>query len=231
MKWLKRGIVTLIVITIVTISILGVMGYREYDRVISEKSIEQYVEELENSETYVALKDVDVTLQNATVAIEDRRFYKHNGIDIIGICRAIYNNILAKDITGGGSTITQQLAKNMYFSGDYTMERKVAEAFIAWKLENMYTKDKILELYINIINYGDNNIGIYKASVGYFNVEPSQLSLAQASLLAGLPQSPSNFQLSNHYDAAKIRQQQVLNAMIKEAMITDEESRNAFNDI
>ncbi len=222
----KAAIIMLIFIMtaiIIPVSSIVYSGYREYQKAVSDLPLMEYISLIRSQEDYVTIDHISDTLLEATVAIEDRRFYEHNGIDLIGIARAVTDSLIAKNIVSGGSTITQQLAKNLYFSTDYSLERKVAEAFVARQLEKNLSKEEILELYVNIINYGDNHIGIRQASNGYFQKDPIDLTLDEASLLAGLPQSPSNYQLSNHRDAALIRQKQVLNAMVKEKMITTEQ--------
>lgn len=210
----------------IMVLVLGTMfvgvGYLNYKNAIGKASISEKVAEIEKKSTYVASKDISEELLQATVAIEDHRFYDHNGIDYISLTRALANNIFAQGIVGGGSTITQQLGKNLYFDYQPSYIRKMSEIFLAYDLESELSKEKILELYVNVINYGDNHMGIYEASMGYFQKTPDQLTLQEATLLAGLPQSPSNYQLSNHYDAAKIRQKQVLEAMVKEKMINEQ---------
>ena len=131
--------------------------------------------------------------------------------------------MFAHGIVGGGSTITQQLAKNLYFDYQPSYLRKVSEIFVAYDLEKKLRKKEILELYVNVINYGDNHIGIYEAAHGYFHKEPSELTIDEATLLAGLPQSPSNYQLSNHYKEARLRQKQVLEAMVDTDVLTSHE--------
>lgn len=222
----KAAIIMLIFLMtaiIIPVSSIVYSGYREYQKAVSDLPLMEYISLIRSQDDYVTIDHISDTLLEATVAIEDRRFYEHNGIDLIGIARAITDSLIAKNIVSGGSTITQQLAKNLYFTTDYSLERKVAEAFVARQLEKKLSKEEILELYVNIINYGDNHIGIQQASNGYFHKDPIDLTLDEASLLAGLPQSPSNYQLSNHRDAALIRQKQVLNAMVKEKMITEEQ--------
>lgn len=215
MKIIKRILLLFLLLTALLIGTIFVIGYINYDKAVSEVSIEEKLRDIRSDEHYVTYDNISEELLDATVAIEDRRFYQHGGVDIFSTCRAFVQNIFAKDIVGGGSTITQQLAKNMYFGYQASFTRKVSELFVAWELENQLDKKEILELYVNIINYGDGHIGIYEASQGYFQKNPSELTLDEASLLAGLPQSPSNYQLSDHSTQARIRQQQVLQAMVE----------------
>ncbi len=227
MKYVKRFLVVLLALFILLGVTLGVIGYREFKRVTDQISIQDKVAEIRDQEHFVNYKDIAPQLLQATVAIEDRRFYDHGGIDVIGLGRALLDNITAKKVVGGGSTITQQLAKNMYFGYETNITRKMGEFFVARELESKYTKKEILELYVNIINYGDNHIGIWEASQGYYQCMPSELTLKQASMLAGIPQSPSNFQLSDHLESARTRQKAVLEARVKENMITYAESVQA----
>ncbi|MEF9919846.1 MAG: biosynthetic peptidoglycan transglycosylase [Erysipelotrichaceae bacterium] len=215
MKLLKRILLILLIIIILGVSFITGLGYNEYRNVINKNSLQDKVEEIRKQDDYVTVDEINLDLLKATVAIEDRRFYEHGGVDYLALVRTVLSNLMAGAIIGGGSTITQQTAKNMYFGYQPSLIRKVAEVFVAKDLEANYSKKEILELYVNIINYGDNHIGIKQAANGYFDCEPKDLNLNQSSLLAGIPQSPSNYQLSNHQQQAKIRQKAVLEAMVK----------------
>ena len=186
------------------------LGFFEYRSVIKAMPIEDKVASIMNKADYVPLDEISDYLKVATISTEDKRFYKHQGVDFIAYGRIFYVLLTSGQISGGGSTITQQLAKNMYFSFQPSLIRKAAEFFVTKDLERLYSKDTLLELYLNIINYGDNNMGIASASMNYFNVKPSALTFDQATLLAGIPQSPANYQLSNHADQARLRQRAVL---------------------
>lgn len=203
--------------------ILTTLGFIEYKQAINEISLVDKVNEIQSQEDYVQIEDVSEYLLKATVATEDQRFYKHNGIDIYAYGRILYTLITTGHINSGGSTISQQLAKNMYFGFNPSIIRKFAEFFVVHDLESQYEKDEILELYINIINYGDNHMGINQASQGYFEKNPIDLTFNEATLVAGIPQSPSNYQLSNHYDQALLRQEIVIQALINTETFTQEE--------
>lgn len=220
-KFLIRLIVFLLIILLGLGGFLGVKGYAEYKDLTSQTSVETVVEQIQSSPTFVPYESLPSNLIRATISIEDRRFYEHGGIDYIGLARGTLSQVIPQLAQSGGSTITQQVAKNLYGMFEQTLERKIVEMFIAKELESKYTKNEILALYVNIINYGDNHFGIYAASTGYFGVEPEYLTLAQASLLAGLPQSPSNYQLSDHFQQAKVRQHQVLEAMAECSYINE----------
>ncbi len=184
-----------------------------YTKTIEAYPIEATISDLRNSDNYCLYTDMSEIFLDSIVAVEDRRFYKHGAIDIIGTGRAFVTNILSRDIEQGGSTITQQLAKNLFLSHEQTLQRKLTEMFIAHRIEKLYSKNDILELYVNIINYGDGNIGIKMASENYFNSLPIELSFDEATLLAGLPQAPSAYALSNNYALALQRQAQVIEAL------------------
>lgn len=219
-KFIRRVILTFILLCLLVVGVVVGIGYKEYKTAIENNPLEEKVELLRLDPHYVEYEDLSQDYINAVVCIEDKRFFSHGGIDYIALARTMYANINAKNILGGGSTITQQLAKNFYFLDNTGITRKIAEVFVAYDLEKMYEKEEIFEMYANIIYFGDNYYGIYDASMGYFKKYPSTLSLAQASLLAGLPQAPSIYALSNHNEATYRRQQEVLKAMLEEKKIS-----------
>lgn len=180
---------------------------------ISPMVIEKRIDEIRQQEDYVTIDDISETFLNAIVAVEDHRFYNHGAIDLVSIARAFYENIKNGQIVQGGNTITQQLAKNIFLSNEKTLERKIKEIIISFKLEEEYSKPEILELYANIIYYGDGYTGISEASKGYFNKKPNELKEDEATLLAGIPQAPSYYELSSNYDKAERRQQEVIAAL------------------
>ena len=223
MKIIKKLILCFLLLVVLGVGVVTFLGYQQYKEVTDKISVQMKIAEIKQQETYVPYSEINPQLLQATIAVEDQRFYEHHGIDYIATIRALLTNVFQQEIVGGGSTITQQLAKNMYFGYHTSLIRKVSELFVVHDLESQYNKDDILSFYLNIINYGDHHIGITEASAGYFNTKPDALTLDQASLLAGLPQSPANYQLSNHYEQALLRQQQVLKAMVREDMITQEQ--------
>ena len=223
--------IKLIAITILLgIILIFAFGYGNYVKVSNKISVEEKVGIIQQTQSYTRIENISPYLIQATISIEDHRFYEHHGIDFVSLLRAFINNLFSKGIVGGGSTITQQLAKNMFYSYNASYIRKISEMFSAIDLEKKLDKNEILELYVNIINYGDNHMGIYEASMGYFDKVPSDLTLAEASLLAGIPQSPANFQLSNHLEDAKIRQKAVLEAMVRDGWITQSEMETVLRE-
>lgn len=214
-KFIKAILVILILICIVVCSVVVVNGYKMYREKIDEVSIETKVESIQSDKNYITMDEIPTDFKNAIIAVEDHRFYEHGYIDIISIGRAVVNNIKTMSLAEGGSTITQQLAKNMYFTMEKKFTRKVAEVFVARKLEQMYTKDEILEMYINVAYFGDGLYGLKEAANGYFDKEPLELTFDEITLLAGLPNAPSAYSLSDNEDLARRRQQIVINQMKK----------------
>lgn len=210
-------------IILLILLVLTSLGYIEYRSVLSESSLEDKVAQIQSKDDYVQIEEVSDYVLKATVSTEDQRFYSHSGVDFIAYGRIAYVFVTTGKISGGGSTISQQLAKNLYFGFEPSIIRKFAEFFMVYDIEKSYDKDTILELYINIINYGDNHMGIYQASEGYFEKEPKDLNFNEATLLVGIPQSPSNYQLSNHADNAYKRQQAVIQTLIDTQTFTEEE--------
>lgn len=227
MKLIKKLLLAAVATVLLTAGVITFCGYMQYQQAVNKSPLTPKVEAIQANEDYVPYEGIAPYLLQATVAIEDRRFYAHGGFDVLATGRAFLGTVLGFG-RSGGSTITQQLAKNLYFGYEPSLTRKVSELFVSHDLESAYSKEEILTLYVNIINYGDNHIGIKEAAFGYFNTDPMFLTLAQASLLAGLPQSPANYQLSDHYEEAKKRQKQVLQAMVKQKMITKQEMEEAF---
>ena len=170
----------------------------------------------------VKLKDVAPVAIQATVAIEDKGFYTNPGFDLVGIVRAAFDNIRAGHIVGGGSTITQQLAKQQFLTPEQSVSRKIKELALAYELSQTYSKDQIMELYLNKSFYGSQSYGIEAASESYFQIPASKLDLAQASMLAGLPQAPTEWNPVLHPESAKLRQAEVLRAMVRSNFISQD---------
>ena len=163
----------------------------------------------------VPLSKIPKNLQNAFVAAEDARFYQHIGIDPRGILRAVWSNITGGGVSEGGSTITQQLAKNTLLSQDRTLKRKIQEALLALQIERKYTKNEILELYLNEIYFGEGAYGVQSAAIVYFGKNVENLSLEECAMLAGIPKSPNYYSPLNNLKAATDRQATVLDQMVK----------------
>jgi len=170
-----------------------------------------------NVPDYTPVDKIPDDFLKAIIAVEDRRFYNHHGFDIEAIGRAVYINLKGGTVRQGGSTITQQLTKNLFLSSDKTYHRKLKELALAIKLERLYTKDEILEMYINVIYYGSDAYGIQAASQTYFNKNAKDLTREECALLAGLPQAPSIYNPKANPDLAQKRKATVLSLMAQPA--------------
>src|SRR5256885_5723471 len=176
----------------------------------------------------VKLKDVAPTVVQATIAIEDKSFYSNPGFDLAGIVRATFDNLRAGHIVGGGRTITQELARQQFLTPDQAITRKIKEVALGYELSQTYSKDQIMELYLNKSFYGSQSYGIEAAAEGYFHIPASKLELAQAAMLAGLPQAPTEWNPVLHPDSAKLRQTEVLRAMVRSNFISQEDMDKAL---
>ncbi|MGL6278530.1 MAG: transglycosylase domain-containing protein [Gaiella sp.] len=181
----------------------------------------------ERNRQVVPLSEVAAWMPKATVAIEDRRFYEHRGVDAEGVARALWRDVQAGRVVEGGSTITQQLVRNLYISRERTVERKLKEACLAVKLERSWSKPRILANYLNSVFYGNLAYGVEAASQTYFSKSAKELSLTQAAMLAGLTQAPSAYDPFVDPQKALARRDQVLDAMAEQGMITAAEHERA----
>lgn len=224
-KFFKNIKKLVLLILLIILGISGVIfynGYILYKEAIENASIENKVNEIKNNDTYVDINQVSKHYKDAVIAVEDHRFYEHSGFDLITTMSAAFSNLKTKSLGQGGSTITQQLAKNMYFTQEKKFTRKVAELFMSFELEKKLSKDEILELYINIIYFGDGYYGIKEASKGYYNKEPIDLTLEESIMIAGLPAAPSVYSPTVNEKLANERYKQVEAAMFKYGYITKE---------
>lgn len=159
-KFFKVVFFLLLILLSISILFIG-KGYNMYKEAIKNMSLEEKIAKIQNKENYTEFSELPQIYVNAVISVEDKRFYEHNGIDLIAIGRAAINDIKVMSYVEGGSTITQQLAKNLYFTQEKKLERKIAEVFMAWQIEDNYSKEEIFELYVNSIYYGD----------GYYSVK------------------------------------------------------------
>lgn len=221
---MRNIFIFIVVLIICFISI----NYYVYEKINESYSTEQDLMKKisSNIPDYIKIDNMPQDLLDAVVAVEDKRFYMHFGFDIIGIGRAFISNLKEGEIIQGGSTITQQLAKNLFLSNEKTYKRKLKELFIAVKIENLYTKEEILEMYLNEIYYGAGANGIQEASQTYFNKNVEELTSAQCTMLAGIIQAPSFYNPKKHPERAKKRQELVINLMAKNGYINKEAERN-----
>lgn len=229
MKKLIRKIIAtvLAVIIIAGISFCAyyiAIGYKEYKRVITEVPLEQKVAEITSQENFVRKDQLPKIYIDAVIAAEDRNFYTHGAVSIVSTLRAVVTNLKDGEYSEGGSTITQQVAKNMYFTQEKKLKRKVAEMFVAFDIERNYNKDEIFELYVNNIFFGNGYYNIYDAAMGYYGVEPINLSDSQATILAGVPNAPSVYSPKNNSPLTYQRQKQVLDCMVEYGYLSRDEA-------
>lgn len=225
-KWILRIITAILAVCILAGIFFVGKGYFMYRTALKECSLTDKVRNIRARENYTELEELPGMFLDAIVAVEDHRYYDHGPIDIISIGRAIWVDLSTFSLAEGGSTITQQLAKNIYFTQEKKLERKIAEIFMAFALENQYGKDDILELYVNTIYYGSGYYGVYDASRGYFGKAPSEMNDYECTLLAGLPNAPSVYSPKVNPELSAQRQQQVLGRMVDCGYITGEKARS-----
>lgn len=223
MKLLKKLLLIFIILIIVIASIGFLIGFSIYSKTLKEKPLFERIDEITSNENFIKFDDLPDNYINAVIATEDHRFYEHGPVDFIAIARALYTNIRDGKFDEGGSTISQQVAKNVLFSQEKSVDRKLAEIFGAYDLEKYYSKNEIFELYVNTSYFGDGYYGIYDASMGYYNKLPKDLTLDEATILAGVPNAPSVYAPTVNMDLCKKRQSHVLNKMVEYGYISEEE--------
>lgn len=214
-----------------SVIVIGVKGYRMYEDAISQMPIQERVELIREGEDFTHYSELTEFYIKAVVSVEDHRFMNHSGLDPIAICRAALRDIMAGSFKEGGSTITQQLAKNLLFTQEKKVERKVAEIFAVFDIEEEYSKEEIFELYVNTSNFGSGYSGVYAASKGYFDKLPSELTDYESALLAGVPNAPSLYSPDVSLKLASQRVGEVLQSMIRESVLTQEEADDIQGNI
>lgn len=208
----------------------GIQGYNMYRDAVEQTPISEKVESIRSRDGFTEYEELPKTYVNAVISVEDKRFWSHHGIDYLAIGRAAWNDIQTMSFAEGGSTITQQLMKNEYFTQEKKLERKFAEVFAAWEIEKEYSKEDIFELYVNIIYFGSGYYGIYDAAEGYFGKEPSKLTDYEAVMLAGLPNAPSAYSPDASPELARQRMKQVLSRMVECKVISQEKANRIFSE-
>ena len=228
MKIIKKLILFIILVLIVVVGIYTASGYAMYKEALAAIPIDVKIEEIKSKKNYTTFDNLPKTYIDAVIAVEDNRFYKHNGVDVIGIARAIINDIRAGELKEGGSTITQQLAKNIYFTQSRELTRKIAETFMALRIERECSKEEIFELYVNTSYFGDGYYCVGDASQGYFGKDPIDMTDYESTLLAGIPNAPSIYAPTNNFELATQRQRQVINRMVECEYLTSEEAEEIY---
>lgn len=205
-------------------------GYCLYTAALENLPTAQAARQVRGGEGFTPLSALPATYLDAVVAAEDRRFYSHNGVDPLALGRALLNDLCTLSFAEGGSTITQQLAKNLYFTQEKELTRKAAEVFMAWKLESDFTKEEILELYVNSIYFGSGCYSVGDASRTYFDKEPGDMTDWESTLLAGIPNAPSVYDLNVNPDLARQRQRQVVELMVESGSLTRRHAEAILGD-
>lgn len=213
-----------LVLLLIAGGFFGIKGYNMYRDAVEKTPISEKVESIRNMEGFTEYEELPKIYVDAVISVEDKRFWSHGGIDVLAIGRAMWNDLQTMSFAEGGSTITQQIAKNEYFTQEKKLERKFAEIFLALELEADYSKQEIFELYVNTIYFGSGYYGIHDAAQGYYGKEPSELSDYEAVMLAGLPNAPSAYSPDSSPELAKQRMKQVLNRMVDCGKMTEEKA-------
>ena len=224
MRLVRKLFLFVFILIFIAISLVTLIGFTKYKEALDRRPLSKEIKSLREKENYTKLDELPKVYIDAVVAVEDHRFYEHKGVDFISILRAFTVNLVNKELAQGGSTITQQLAKNMYFSLNKKLTRKVSEAFLAHKFEKEYSKDEILEFYLNTSYFGDGYYSVKEASRGYFGKEPKDMTDSEATMLAGIPNAPSVYAPTQNPDLAKQRQKQVIDSMVKYGYLSKEEA-------
>lgn len=240
MKWLKRSLKICFFLLFLFVFIQLIMyGYAKLTPKLAIKSAnavamydmdQNLFFQGSGTKEWISLENISENLINATISTEDKHFYSHFGFDFLRIIKAMYVNITSGTTSQGASTISQQYAKNLFLDFDKTWSRKIEEMWLTIQLEVHYSKEEILEGYLNTINYGHGNYGIENAAKFYFDKSAKDLSLAEAAMLAGIPKSPANYSPLVNLEIAKKRQSMILKLMNKNKMISEEELSQALED-
>ena len=203
-----------------------------YKNALAGESLEDVIAEIQSDPNYVEYEDLPQNYINAVVAVEDHRFREHGAIDLIAIARAIYVNISTFSLREGGSTITQQVAKNIfYITEDNPVVRKSAEILTSFDLEDKFTKNDILELYVNTIYFGDGYYGIEEACQGYLNKDATEMTLADSTMMAGIPNAPSVYAPTVNPDLTRDRQEKVISSMVEYNYISETDANNLIDSL
>ena len=225
-KWILRMVLLLLVIIGIVGGVFVYNGHQVYQDAINAVSLSDKVDKIQKDENYIKLEDLPKDYKDAVISVEDRRYYNHGPIDLIGISRAIFTNLKNQQFLEGGSTISQQVAKNLYFvsPNENAALRKVAEVFMANDLEKAYGKDTVLELYVNTIYFGDGYYGIQEASQGYLKKDAKDLTLFDATMMAGIPNAPSAYAPTVNMDLALSRQRKDIYTKVENKYISQEQA-------
>ena len=203
-----------------------------YQEALDGRNLEDVISEIQSDPSYISYEDLPQNYINAVIAVEDHRFRDHGAIDLIAIGRAIYVNVTTFSLREGGSTITQQVAKNIfYIYEENPVVRKIAEILTAFDLEKAYTKNEIVELYVNTIYFGDGYYGIEEACQGYLNKSASEMTLADCTMMAGIPNAPSVYAPTANPDLTRSRQEKVISSMVENGYLPEEDANKLIDSL
>lgn len=225
LRFTRNILLAVMAVGICAAGLVALRGYQMYTDAVGEMPLYKRVRQIRAQEGFTPIGALPDTYKNAVIAAEDHRFYSHNGLDFLAIGRAVWNDLRSMSFVEGGSTITQQLAKNMLFTQEKELSRKAAEVFAAWELEANYSKDEILELYVNSIYFGSGCYSVGSASQAYFGKEPAQMDAQECTMLAGIPNAPSVYDLTVNPELAAQRQKQVVSSMVEHEYMTEDEAQ------
>lgn len=232
MKLIKKLLILILAIIIIVSTIFYINGKKLYDEVLASEPLLAKVQSIREDENFVSISELPDYYADAVISVEDHRFEKHGTVDFISLCRAIVSNIRQGEFREGGSTITQQTAKNLYFiTEDDVISRKVAEILVGMDLEKNYSKEEILELYVNTIYFGDGYYGIKEACEGYLNKEPKNMSLYDATMLAGIPNAPSVYAPTANFALTQSRQKKVVSSMLENGYLDQTQANALYEEI
>ncbi|MCM1023026.1 MAG: transglycosylase domain-containing protein [Prevotella sp.] len=230
LKILKLLLAVFVPIAAAFLAVSAVRGYSMHRNAL-EKCPPAQMAKLIREEDFARIDELPEFYIRAVICAEDKRFYDHCGVDPKAIARAFVHDLKAMSPEQGGSTVTQQLAKNFYYTREKRLERKFAEIFTALSIEKEFSKDEIFELYVNSIYFGDGYYGIAAAAEGYFGKSPSQLDERECAMLAGIPNAPSAYSLGENPELAEQRLRQVLDRMTECDEITEERAAEIFSSV
>lgn len=223
MKTIKKLLSLILLMAVVCAGVVVYLGWEMYSEAVAEVPVEEKIAAIMDQSDYTLYEDLPKTYVDAVIAAEDRRFRSHYGFDPVSTSRALWRNLSKHEIVEGGSTITQQLGRIMYFSQEKKYTRKVAEVLVARDIEKLCDKDKIFELYVNTIYFGSGYYTVHEAAEGYFGKLPSEMNDYECTMLAGIPNAPSVYSPDVNPDLAEQRRQQVLECMVAAGYIEDGE--------
>lgn len=232
MKILRNVLLIILAIVLISGLFLYISGDNMYKKALDGETLEDVIAEVMSDPSYVKYEDLPQNYINAVIAVEDHRFRDHGAIDLIAIGRAIYVNVTTFSLREGGSTITQQVAKNIFYINETNpVTRKSAEIITAFDLENKYTKNEILELYVNTIYFGDGYYGIEEACQGYLGKNATEMSLADCTMMAGIPNAPSVYAPTVNPELTRSRQEKVISDMVENSYLSEQDKNDLINKL